>query len=229
MDERPPFNWKELIAKKVNPSSLSFCHSDLCCDQLIIFGRLQNDYVVSELCLTKVFMQAKEIERLNGVYKKLLNSNGVDMFGEPLSRHLVTILISDVQDCTTYWGWRFSAQAYLKSGASLRINAGVAEIAMLKALLPLQRAEAACLTSTQLRSNWVLAEPRRSQERQSFLQMVANPQRSTFPEAWGSHPHAIVLSKISGVSQQILHICKRALTSKLGKLRSGLRGINVRF
>ena len=29
-------------------------------------------------------MQAKEIERLNGVYKKLLRSNGVDMYGKAL-------------------------------------------------------------------------------------------------------------------------------------------------
>ena len=35
-------------------------------------------------------MQAKEIERLNGVYKKLLNSNGVDMYGECLTKKTLT-------------------------------------------------------------------------------------------------------------------------------------------
>lgn len=33
-------------------------------------------------CLIDLTMQAKEIERLNGVYKKLLHSNGVDMYGK---------------------------------------------------------------------------------------------------------------------------------------------------
>ena len=33
-------------------------------------------------------MQAKEIERLNDVYKKLLRRNGVDMYGESLTAYL---------------------------------------------------------------------------------------------------------------------------------------------
>lgn len=56
MEERPPFNWKELIAKK-----------------------------------------AKEIERLNGVYNKLLASNGVDMLegrGKLIDKHTVEVALT---------------------------------------------------------------------------------------------------------------------------------------